>query len=71
MRNFILNEILSPVCRRLGTAAAAGVATLGATADVQNQVAVAVTAVCGLAFDLMLSRRHRALTLVRGIGRAK
>ena len=55
----MFDEIVAPVVRRLGTAAAAGAGTLGATTEMENQVALAVTMLCGVGYDLFMSRRFR------------
>lgn len=56
---FLLEELLKPLARRLGTSTGVFLTTLGANSDLTTQVEVILPTVLGLLFDLAWSHRHR------------
>lgn len=63
MKSVLMSELVLPLSRRLGTMAATAVVTYGASegvaTHVEGLVAMAFTALCGVAFDLLNSARSR------------
>jgi len=59
MNNFVLDEVLKPVARRIGTAIGASLSTLGLTYDAAPAIELVLVILFGLAFDLVVSHRNR------------
>lgn len=55
----LLENVIAPVARRLGTASAAAVTSYGATAEVASAVEIVVLFLVGFAADLIMSKRNR------------
>lgn len=66
MSKTLVQAVAKPLSRRLGTAAASAVVAYGASngvgQDVEQLVAMVVTALCGIAFDLVASSVDRRKT---------
>lgn len=59
MKRMIVNEVLKPLARRLGSVIAGGLLALGATQDLASQVELCVPAALALLADLILSHMNR------------
>lgn len=57
MREFILLQLLKPTLHRLGTMAGGYLAALNVASDDINLIVAGVTALAGVAVDLILDRR--------------
>jgi len=60
---FILEEILKPILRRLGTSVGVFLTTVGASSELATQVEVVLPTVLGLFFDLAWSHRNRMVVV--------
>jgi len=59
MLGILSGEIFEPIIRRLGTASATYLVTVGVHADVANDVKLGIIAVAGITVDLMFSHLAR------------
>lgn len=59
MYKFVVQDLLKPVSRRIGTAIAGGLVALGATQPLAEQVELVVPALIAFVADLILSYRER------------
>ena len=53
--NILLDKVVQPMLRRMGTAFAVYLVTLGVGAEVADQIALGATALAGVGVDLALS----------------
>lgn len=62
---FLIDNVVAPLSRRVGTAAGSTAAALGATVGEVAQTEAAVAFLCGLGIDLLLSRVNRVSLIGR------
>lgn len=55
----LVSDFIKPSFRRLGTACGSAILALGATQGLVDQVEVIIPALCGFAFDLIMSKANR------------
>lgn len=63
---FLLDEVVKPLLRRIGTVAGSTLSALGASSELTSQVETVVPLVLGLLFDLAWSHRNRLILRARG-----
>lgn len=59
MLKTLSTEVVMPIARRVGTATSAALIAAGVTAEVAQTAEIAVIAVCGVVFDLIVSHLSR------------